>query len=470
MSTHPVITACASKRSVLVVVAGLIFFVSISAWLTKNRGVGSQKVVETRVSLHLVDGMSDSVLKEAVLQFPEVSSRIRQEQAGQKSSQIEEKTYAVLSKKLGVDARKLREKLPDFANHLQHAPDARSYDRACAANVVKDYAEGEFFAILATDVAQGGDSMHGVDAMNALKLAAWSAENRIEASDLRDDVRDTEKLADEKREMEDWSHKDWKIANALQSNGQYPEAEKAYRVVLAEYEKTRNESDRSVLFVRNDIAVALRDQGKYAEAEAELRAVIAIKDKVLGPEDRDTFPSRMNLATALQSQRKYAEAEAEFRTLISIEEKVLGPDNPETLKSRNNLAVTLDVQGKHAEAEVELRTVLAIKEKVLAAENHDILVSRGALATALDQQGKHAEAEAEWRALLPIQEKILGPTHPDVFVSCFNLACCLKAQMKTAEALEFAKRAAEGERKTLGKDHPDTKRYEILLLELQAAR
>ena len=62
--------------------------------------------------------------------------------------------------------------------------------------------------------------------------------------------------------------------------------------------------------------------GQFAEAEKEYRAVLAIRERLLGPEHPDTLTSRNNLACVLEAQGNHAEAEKEDRRLLAIRRRV----------------------------------------------------------------------------------------------------------------------------------------------------
>ena len=67
------------------------------------------------------------------------------------------------------------------------------------------------------------------------------------------------------------------------------------------------------LKTRNDLAELLDDEGKYAEAEAECRQIIGLEEKMLGPENSVTLNTRGNLAVALIGQGKLEEAQTQSR-------------------------------------------------------------------------------------------------------------------------------------------------------------
>ena len=95
------------------------------------------------------------------------------------------------------------------------------------------------------------------------------------------------------------------------------------------------------------MANVLDDEGHYAEAEKLDRETLDIQRRVLGPEHPDTLMSMNNLATVLEHEGHYAEAEKLDRETLDIKRRVLGPEHPDTLASMNNLANVLDDEGHY---------------------------------------------------------------------------------------------------------------------------
>jgi tetratricopeptide (TPR) repeat protein len=91
----------------------------------------------------------------------------------------------------------------------------------------------------------------------------------------------------------------------------------------------------------NHLAQVLQRQGKYEEAEAMNRQTLALSETVLGLEHPETLMSMSNLALVLQRQGKYEEAEAMNRQTLALSEMVLGLEHPEMLTSIHCLAYLL---------------------------------------------------------------------------------------------------------------------------------
>ncbi len=394
------------------------------------------------------------ILTKGTAQYPGVQAR--QELMGRSGAAAEEGTYAELAKKLGVDEKVLREKLPGFARQLQHSPDATTFERANAAYVAKDYAESERLALQAAAEAQRANPLRPSEAIKALQLAGWGAMKRVEYADALRHLREAEKLADRQRNPLEWAEVQFGICYILYHQGNFREAEAVAREDVKERLRWSGSENLESLYSRNNLAAALERLGRHAEAEKEYREVLAVRERLLGGEHPETLLSRNNLVVALADSGQLAEAEKEDRAVLAAYERLRGPEHPDTLRSRHILGVVLERQERYAEAEKELRAVLAVQQRVLGPEHLDTLTSRQDLATVLDDLAQHAEAEKETRAVLAIRERILGPEHPDTLTSRSILAGTLEFEGNHLEAEKEDRRVLAIRARVLGPEHPDT--------------
>jgi tetratricopeptide (TPR) repeat protein len=435
------------KRWAAFVAGLLVLIMALSVWLLQSQQDSNKQLQAVQEKL--------DKLQRGVNSFAEVQNKIRQERPGQKPDEIDQRTYVELGKELGLDPAMLKKQLPVFAQGLKKAPNASTYERANAAYVAKDYNEAERLALASADEAQGASPPKNSEAIKALELAGWAAEQRIEYADALERLRDAEKLTDRARDGVEWAGVQFAIARVYYYQGQYQDAEGVLRKVLEIRDKALGPNHPDTLTTRRVLAIALVGEGKYAEAEIEYRALTTLTEQVLGREHPDTLMTRNNLALALADQGKYEEAEAEDREVISLEEKVLGSEHPVTLTTRSNLAFALDDEGKFAAAEEEDRIVLQLREKVLGPEHPDTLQTRHNLALVFYDRGEYAQAETEYRAVLKLEEKALGPQHPMTLMTRHNLAIALDNQGKYADAEAEYRAVLRLEEKVLGPQHPN---------------
>jgi ATP/maltotriose-dependent transcriptional regulator MalT len=86
------------------------------------------------------------------------------------------------------------------------------------------------------------------------------------------------------------------------------------------------------LGTRGNLAELLDNEGKYAEAETEYRSVLTLREKVVGGEHPDTLATCFNLATCLRAEGNASDAKALAQRAVDGARKSLGPEHPDTKK------------------------------------------------------------------------------------------------------------------------------------------
>lgn len=396
--------------------------------------------------------------QQIINKFPATEAGVRQEEPGQKAAEVEERAYAELGKELGIDPKALREKLPAIAQQLKNAPNTTVLDRANAAFVAKDFARAEQLAREAANEAKRAEPVRLADAIKALELAGWSAENRIQYANAMNDFREAEKLSNRVTDSKEWARVQYAIGWVLYDQGKYHDAEAILAETVNERTTVVGAEHPDTLSARFALVRAIWAQGKYGDAEEKSREIIRLRDKVLGPEHSDTLKARNILANALWGEGKYDEAETIYRDVLSVRERALGPEHRDTLMSRSNLANIWKSKGKDMQAEIEFRKVLQLQDKVLGPDHPDTLVTRRNLVPALGAQGKYAECEQECRAIIDAEERALGVEHPDTLRSRSDLAVAWISEGKYSQAVTELGTVLKLQETILGSEHPDTLR------------
>jgi tetratricopeptide (TPR) repeat protein len=437
------------------VIIMLIISVGLGLWLLYSQRETTKRVTEAQ---NAVVSMSQEMtrLREGLLKYPRVEAEVRQSQTEDNPAAIQEKVYDALSKEVGVDAKVLREKLPDVAINIQRAPDASTYERANAAYVANDFLEAERLALQAVEDLQKTGNAKPADIVQAYQLAGFAAQKRVQFKTAMEHFRDAEKLTNRESNATQWADIQHAIGDLLMEQGSYRDAEGILRAAADARERALGAENADTLRSRIRLAYAQYRQGKYNDAIAGFRSIVSLEERIVGPMHPDTLLARNGLAIALDNGGKPAEAEAEHRRILAIRENVLGPEHPDTLRTRNNIALTLDRQGKNAEAASEYQQVIELENKVLGPEHPDTLRSRSSFAYALDHQGKYSEAELNLRDVIRLEEKVLGPEHPDTLISRLRLDKVLMSQGKFAEAETDFRDLVTVAEKVLGPEHPDT--------------
>jgi tetratricopeptide (TPR) repeat protein len=76
----------------------------------------------------------------------------------------------------------------------------------------------------------------------------------------------------------------------------------------------------------NNLAEVLETQGKYEEAELMHRQTLELREKVLSIKHLDTLTSVNNLAVVLEKQGKYEEGKGMHQEALELREKTLGQE------------------------------------------------------------------------------------------------------------------------------------------------
>jgi hypothetical protein len=218
------------------------------------------------------------------------------------------------------------------------------------------------------------------------------------------------------------------MADALNSQGKFTEAQTLYREMLEVLPRVLGPEHPNTLKTASNLALSdsLDDQGKRGETEITFREVLVVQRRVLGPEHRNTLKTASNLARSLSNQGKCTEANTMCREVLAGLQRVLGPEHPSTLAAASNMCYILNQQGKHGEAEITFREVLVVQRWVLGPEHPHTLMAAANLANALDCQGKHAEAEKMYHEVIVVQRRVVGPEHRNTLWTAEKLEACVR--------------------------------------------
>ena len=137
------------------------------------------------------------------------------------------------------------------------------------------------------------------------------------------------------------------------------------RPTLAMRTRTFGPDDAGTLTTEIHLVCALNSLGEYAEAEALGRGALEKQRRILGRDHRDTLIASANVAASLSEQGKHAEATEMMRELLVSLTRLLGAEHERTLASATNLAVLLARCGQDAEARQLFLDTLALSRRAL---------------------------------------------------------------------------------------------------------
>ena len=184
--------------------------------------------------------------------------------------------------------------------------------------------------------------------------------------------------------------------------------------------------DKIILNSKSFLATFLQNTGEYKEAEKLYRQVLAVEKNVLGLEHESTLSSMNGLALLLLLKAEYKEAETLFRQTLEIRVRVLGSEHLNTLVTMDNLASTLSAKGEYGEAETLYRQVLAVEKNILGLEHQHTLSCMNNLALLLSKKGNYKEAEPLFRYVIETQKRDLGSEHQKTLITEQNFAILLR--------------------------------------------
>jgi tetratricopeptide (TPR) repeat protein len=149
---------------------------------------------------------------------------------------------------------------------------------------------------------------------------------------------------------------------ALETQGRYLDAARAFRSALGEAERMPPADSRVPLTLHNLGAVE-RELGQYFEAERDDLRAIFLWEKHHPERQPELASSLYNLAALYLVTGRLSRAEPLYRRAYELRQSVLGPRHPLTAASLHGLAHVLQERHRYEEAEVLYRDAIAILEE-----------------------------------------------------------------------------------------------------------
>lgn len=243
------------------------------------------------------------------------------------------------------------------------------------------------------------------------------------------------------------------LGKAIRSQGRSAEAATYFRYALPILEKQFGPEDTKVVAAINSLANSYEDQGRFSDAEPLYKRSLAIRERILGLNHPDVAASLDDIGRLYQNQGQYAQAELFHQRALAIWEKALGPDHTDVARGLSNLASLYITQGKYGLAEPLFKRSLAIFEKVLGPDDLNAATVVRHLALLYATQGEYAQAESLYKRSLAIREKVLGSDHHVVAAGLDDLASLYMRQGQYAQAEQLYKRSLAIFEKAFGPSH-----------------
>ncbi|MGB3861400.1 MAG: CHAT domain-containing tetratricopeptide repeat protein [Candidatus Aminicenantaceae bacterium] len=300
--------------------------------------------------------------------------------------------------------------------------------------------------------------------------------------------------------MEDPALQELDQVKALLKDGNYTEAEKLAREILAEIEtkhgldslqtaqvidllveailgrKKKFEAESRVLFERAisirahmlgsehleiatslvNIANILNRNGQWPDAKSYYERALAIYEKTLEPSHEDIGLLLGKLGATTSNMGAYAEAIPILERSVSTLEKTLGAKHIKVANSLTNLGITHFKMAEHTVALQYLDRALAIKEKTLGLEHPKLANDLKILGVVYTETRSYEKAHMLFERSLAIRKKNFGPDHISVADIYNSLGILSRRSGKPDEARSYYKQSLAIIEKTLGPDHQQT--------------
>ncbi|MFC2173698.1 tetratricopeptide repeat protein, partial [Acidobacteriota bacterium] len=247
------------------------------------------------------------------------------------------------------------------------------------------------------------------------------------------------------------------IKKLINETGQYAEAERQARALLAKTEKEHGKDSPEAASVLDILVESLWRGGKTGEEETRTLAerAVSIKEKSLGAEHLELATSLNNLAILHTLNGDYATAIPYFEKTIAIWEKTFGPEHFYVGMGLGNLSLLWWRVGEYEKARSGFERNLALWEKTLGPADPKLAAVLSNLGNLLQETGHYKDAEPLYRRALSILEKAVGKEHPDIANNLNSLASLLHLKGDYSGSRPLYERALAIREKSLDPGHPD---------------
>jgi len=253
------------------------------------------------------------------------------------------------------------------------------------------------------------------------------------------------------------------LANVLNIQGKFAEAEQLYRQMLKHAELYYGKDNYGYLLALGNLSVSLYEQRKHDEALELKQTHYDLVIEKYGKKNVHSINSGLNLANSLVSTGDWIAGERLTRAVLAEAEAFGGVESRFALMITYNLAELLNFQGKFVEAEELSKANYNLMQKALTDKHPFTQLSLSNLATALTGQERYAEAEVVHQQSVDGVAQILGIKHPFYFAPAWNQIKHYHQQNSKEPGLRLLQQLLTNQTELLGAAHPDTLRSQKLL-------
>jgi CHAT domain-containing protein/tetratricopeptide (TPR) repeat protein len=230
------------------------------------------------------------------------------------------------------------------------------------------------------------------------------------------------------------------LADSVEIQNRYAEAEAYYKRALAIFESTPDETQRvysglQPALVLAGLADVYAQQGRYAEAESLYTRSLSFRDQAWKAH------VLVSLADLHKSEGNYGEAERFYRNALAILEQHPTTEGRGVLpRVLNDIAGLYLAQSRLNEAEAFSKRALTALEEAYGPKHPNLANGQLTLATIYETQSRSADAEPLYKRAIAILEETVGPSSRSLANALMGLAHFYQEQRRYAEAEPLFKR------------------------------
>lgn len=228
------------------------------------------------------------------------------------------------------------------------------------------------------------------------------------------------------------------------AEGNYVEAEKAYKSSIEYGEKTDKNTGMLVWSLMNLAGLYLH-MDKPQESEALYKRCISLMDEE-PPSERAAILD--NLAQALDQQNKFSEAEEYNKKALAIYRAQVPVQPLDIAKCFGTLAYIQMKQNKFSDATTSIQE--ALKQAESSGDQKELAILHDEYASIYFYQNNYKEAIAEHQKALPLLEKSYGTEHPETGVCLASMGNSYRQMRDWKNASDCIKRALDIFQKSQG--------------------
>jgi CHAT domain-containing protein/tetratricopeptide (TPR) repeat protein len=241
---------------------------------------------------------------------------------------------------------------------------------------------------------------------------------------------------------------------ALELQGRYEEAERAYRSALAHGDELVR-AGAPAFTCLNNLAVLLKETGQLREVDELLTAALEICDRQGAGTTAQTASILTNLAGLYVTLGQFAEAEDLYSRALDAFRASGDAAAPEAAACLHNLGRLLSAAGEPARALGHYEEALRIRERYLGRRHPESALTLNNTGLVLRQLGRYDEAYAALSEAAATFDERYGLSHPDAATALNNLGRVVAEMGHDEAGLDLLRRALEARRSLLGPEHPD---------------